>query len=120
MELEGLDPLTIANQGLLSNDPCQVAAQGFLHVRIDIVDPPDDVVIPDVGSGGIVDNDIWQKKTKEEKKKLRARITVTATIDGKEYIETKYSKDCEITTNDVKISVDRSAPKPKITIEVEK
>jgi 3D (Asp-Asp-Asp) domain-containing protein len=119
VEANGLDPLTIANQGLLSNDPCQVAAQGLLHVRIDIVDPEDEIIIPDTG-GGIVDNDIWKRKTKEEKKKLRAKITVSATVDGITYEEIKYSNDCSITVQDVDIQVVESTTKPKITIEVKK
>lgn len=121
-EVFGLDSLTIATQGLLTGNPLLVAAQGLLAVDIVIVDPtpPEDVVV-DTGGGGIVDGAPHIKDyTKEEKKKLRSRITVTAIIDGKKYKETLYSKDLNVSVDDVGIDIDHNAPKPIIKITVKK
>lgn len=115
-----LDSLTIATQGLLSNDSRQFAAQGLLSIQIDIVTPPPDEVVVVSGTSGII-NDPWQTQyTKKEKKKLRARITVVATIDDVEYKQVRYTSDLTVKVKDIDIQVDTTGQTPRIMVEIKK
>ncbi len=111
----GIDPLTVATQGLLSDNTLLYAVQGLLSVEIEIVTPDEEVV----GGGGIV-GEPWQQLHKEEKKKLRARITVKAIVDGEEYTQVKYTNDLSIKVRDVEINIDRNATPPVIHVNVKK
>lgn len=105
------DPLSIANQGLLSNSGFTIAVQGFLVQIVEEI-----VEIPIVGGGGAPGADRIRRK--EQAKKYRKKITVTVTIDGKDYKETVYTDNLTMNLKDVKVEIAKTQEAPKLIVHL--
>ena len=98
--------LDIATQGLLSNNPIQIYAQGLLRVEIqDIPIIINSGHLPQVTNIGLI-------------KKNFKRIKVILNYKGKEYTTYAYIKNHKISAKDIKISVNYSNDIPKINIKI--
>jgi hypothetical protein len=109
-----IDTYQIATVGQNLIDTYTLASNGIL-IRISIEDIPiDDVVIDD--GGGIIPGQEWPE---EEKKKVKKRITVIATVNGIEYKETLVIEDRpNLNIKDIDVDVTNTDTKPIIKIKV--
>ncbi len=104
------DPLSIANQGLLSNNGLTIAVQGFL---VQIVEE----IVEVVGGGGISPGTTAERR-RQQAKKYRKKITVTATIDGVEYRESVFVDDLTMKIKDVNVEISNVQGTPKLIIHL--
>lgn len=100
--------LDAATQGLLSNNSFTTSIQGFLtfiNIEPPIPNPP--ISIGSMGGGG------WNY-TPEKKPRKTTKITVTCIKDGEKLTKTKYVKQVNVKTENVKVSIKEN----KIQIKV--
>ena len=110
------DPYQIATIGQNSRNTFTLASNGIL-VDVFIEDLPDIGIPP---QGGIIPGQEWPS-TEDKKKKHRKRITVVATIKGKDYRETKIVEDEPLlTVKDVDVDIQNIDTQPIIKITIKK
>ena len=113
---ESFDPYDLATQGQNSFSPFTISIQGQLSLEVIIEE-----IIPtppfqgNISGGGGSGRKIPKKLRKEKKLK---QITVICTIDGVEYKEVAYSKELNITSENVKVQIVEGKKRPKILVEV--
>ena len=111
------DPYQIATVGQNSRNTFTLASNGIL-VDVFIEDVPV-TEIPDFG-GGIIPGQEWPPIDDKKKKEFK-RITVIATIDDKEYRETKIVQDePNLRVQDVNVGIKQTDTQPVITISLRK
>ena len=112
------NPYHIATMGQNSRNTFTLASNGIL-VDVFIDDLPDIIVPPDSG-GGIIPGQEWPS-TEEKIIKHRKRITVIATIGGKDYKETVIvEQEPNLTVKDIDVDVQGTDTKPIITISIKR
>lgn len=112
------DPYQIATCGQNSQSTFTLASNGILiDIFIDDIPP----LIPPDGGGGIIPGQEYPQNDDSEKEKCRKRITVIATIAGKQYKETVEVETCtSLSVKDVDVNVQETETKPIITISIKK
>lgn len=106
-----IDTYQIATGGQNSIDTFTLASNGIL-LKIEVTP-----VIPSRPGGGSYPSHIPYPIEKEREDCILKKIKVTATIDGKEYIE-EVIVECKpkLKAKDVKVEVNKEEDKPKIKI----
>jgi len=112
------DPYQIATIGQNSRNTFTLASNGIL-VDIFIEDLPD-IIIPVEGGAGIIPGQEWPRE-EDKKKKHRKRITVIATIDGKDYRESIIVEgEPLLTVKDVDVDIQNIDTQPIIKISIKR
>lgn len=111
------NPYHIATMGQNSRNTFTLASNGIL-VDVYIEDLPPIIIPIDKGGSGIIPGQEWPP-VEEEKKITRKKITVTATIAGKDYKESIIVEDMpNLNIDNIKVDITDSDIKPKITIKI--
>ena len=130
-----IDTYHLATGGQNSFDTYTLASNGILvSVLIEDITPPPAIDIP-IGSGGFLIKGITKNLRKKERDKYndrrdkkhdekeketsRKKVTVCATIDGREFCETLIVLDKpNLTVKDINVDVTPTENEPKIKITV--
>ena len=112
-----IDTYHIATGGQNFQDTYTLASNGIL-IRVEVQPLPPIPIPPIPGRGGGTAPSWAEQYQKDHKEEInRKKIIVTATIDGKDYIEEIIVEDKpNLTAKDIKVEISTKEDKPKIKI----
>ena len=114
------NPYQIATCGQNSQNTFTLASNGIL-IDIFIEDIPIPVLPIGGETSGIIPGQEWPQKDESDKSPCHKKVTVVATVDGKQYSESITVDDCvNLTVKDVEVDVQLVDTKPIITIRIKK